>query len=193
MDAHHRRVGDERNRAVSRHELAQPVERPELVVDPGRCEDPAVDVVRSRIGDLAIQRLPLPPEAAELRLVLRKRALAAPAALPRSVRVDVEQHRERRPRELVANLGRGDRAAAEREHARLTALEEEQRALQLVHAERIHAALLDDLRRAFVDVHCRTAEALCDRLHQRRLARPHEADQRDMPAERVQCHWMRCT
>ena len=45
VDAHHRRVGDERDRAVAGHELAEQLERTELVVDARGGEHRAVDVV----------------------------------------------------------------------------------------------------------------------------------------------------
>ena len=44
VDAHHGRVGDERDRAVAGHELAEPLERTELVVHAGRGEHDAVGV-----------------------------------------------------------------------------------------------------------------------------------------------------
>ena len=46
VDAHHVRVGDERDRAVAGHELAQQVERAALVVDAAGGEDRALDVGR---------------------------------------------------------------------------------------------------------------------------------------------------
>ena len=58
VDAHHRRVGDERDRPVARNELAEPVERAALVVDAGRGERRTVasPLRDDRVGDLAVQR-----------------------------------------------------------------------------------------------------------------------------------------
>ena len=52
VDAHHRRVGDERDGTAAGHELAEPVERAELVLDAGGGEDDAVGVGGDRVGDL---------------------------------------------------------------------------------------------------------------------------------------------
>ena len=78
VDAEHRRVGDERDRPVAGNELAEARERAELVVHAGRSQDDAVDVAarNDRVGDLAVERLPLGVQARELLFVLSERALA---------------------------------------------------------------------------------------------------------------------
>ena len=117
VDAHHRRVGDERDGAVAGHELAEPVERAELVVDAGRGErsTPSTSpLATTASATCAVERLPLVVQPAEHLLVLRERAVAALAAPPGRVDVDVEEHGERARRRAVVRVPERDRAAAER-------------------------------------------------------------------------------
>jgi len=71
--------------------------RAQLVVDAGRSKDDAVDVsaLHNSVRDVAIERLSLGVEAAELLLILREWTSAADP-LPRHLHVDIEQHGEGR-------------------------------------------------------------------------------------------------
>ena len=110
------RVGDELDGAVARHELAQPLECPELDVDAARSEHDVVGVVGARIGDRVVERPPFLVEAAELRLVAGERTVAAACPLPGGLDLDVEEDGEGGVPQGRSHLGDRHRAAAEREH-----------------------------------------------------------------------------
>ena len=76
------RVGDERDRAVARDELAEHVERVELDVDARGGEHDAVHVERRGVGDVVVDGLPLAMEGVEGVGVARERPVGAarPAA-----------------------------------------------------------------------------------------------------------------
>ena len=93
--------------------------------------------------------------------------------------------------QLVANLLGRDGAPAESENARHAPFEREQRALHLLRAELLEAALANGLRRSLIQVVAGTPEALGNRPDERRLPRTHEPDERDVPVERVQGHAIR--
>ena len=118
MDAHDGRVGDERNRAGSGDELAQPFERAELMVDPRRGENHTVGIGCDGVRRLAIQRPALLEQLAELDLVLREWTIAAAHTLPRGVDLDLDEHRQRAVGKRVSHRRCLDGAAAERNHGR---------------------------------------------------------------------------
>ena len=81
VDPRHARVGDEGDRPVSRDEPAAPGEGVALDMHAARREHGAVDVPRTRVGDLLVHRLPVLVQPTERILVPGQRALAAaPAA-----------------------------------------------------------------------------------------------------------------
>ena len=115
MDAGDDRLGDE-GRARSRDELPRRASA-DLDVDAGGCEHDAVGVVARASADLVVERAAQLEAAAELALVLRERAIAVTRALPRRLDVDVEDDDELVAQQLP-NLGRLDRAAADRDDRR---------------------------------------------------------------------------
>src|SRR5207249_3802861 len=114
------RLSDEDSRARSRDQIPEQVQRARFDVDAGGCEDHVVDVACPRIGDLVVQRLPQLVPPPELGLVARERPAAALRASPRRVDVDVEVNDE--GIELVEQVPRLDRAAADGDHARFAAV-----------------------------------------------------------------------
>ena len=151
-----------------------------------RGQDDPVRVARGDVGDLLVERLPARIPLAKLGLVLRQGPAAPAHARPGQVDVDVQVDRE--DVELVQEVPRLDRAAADGDHARLAAaagLAEEPR-FEL--AKGTFSPLREDLPDRplgpldlIVDVEERPAQAPRDLAADRRLAGSHEADQRDMP------------
>ena len=96
VDAGDVRVADERDRAVARDELAEPLQRAALDVDAGGREHDVVGVAHDRVGDLGVERTPLLVELARSRSRScasgRSRALDS---LPAVVEVDVDQQGRR--------------------------------------------------------------------------------------------------
>ena len=194
VDAHHGRVGDKRDRAGARHQLAEPLERAELVVDAAGGEDHAVDVRRDRIRSATVERPALVVETAERSLVSSERTIARAHALPSVVDVDVEQHAER-PRRKGRPNGFGLHGpAAECDYRRLGCREDLTRSGILDRAECLLTLLeqrLDVDAERLVHVDPVPTEPLRDHRCHRRLPRAHEPNERDVAAERVQCHAMR--
>ena len=110
MDAVDDRLRDERRRRFD--EFGETLDRSDLDVDARGCENDAVGVVGTGIGDLVVERAADLEPAAELALVLRERPVAAARALPRGLDVDIENDNELVAQQL-ANLGRLDCAAAD--------------------------------------------------------------------------------
>src|SRR5207248_6584674 len=82
-----------------------------------RGQDGPVRVPRCAVGDLLVERLPARIPLAKLRLVLRQGPAAAAHARPGDVDVDVQVDRE--DVELVQEVPRLDRAAADGDTTRL--------------------------------------------------------------------------
>jgi len=90
--------------------------------------------------------------------------------------------------ERTADRFRLDRSAAEGEHRRALVAQRVQRRLGLEHAELRFASLLEDLRYRLVqrplqrqvEIDETAPDAVRDLHSERRLARAHEADQRDV-------------
>src|SRR3954468_16957680 len=198
VDPHHVRVGNERRRAVARHELAEPVEAAALPVDTRRGEGRTLGIVRDRVSDLSVQRPALGVETPELALVLSERPTGAAGAPPREIDVDVDQDHEVLG-DALPGLGARDGPAAEREHRRVGACEGEAHGVLLDPpelllsplgeelADRLAGALLD----RSVEIEEGTFEPLGQLPPERRLARAHEADEDDVAPERVQRQPMR--
>jgi hypothetical protein len=194
VDAHHLGVGDERHGSVAGHEVAEQLERPELVVDPRRREDDPVGVVRDRVGDLAVERLALAVEPAEEVLVLRERPIGLARAFPGRVDVDVDEHRERPLAQRRPHLLRLHRAAAERDDRGRRLAEGLARERRLGDPELHLAALREersdrDLRTPLqqpVGVDRAPSDPRRHLLGERRLPGAHEADEREVAVEGVQ-------
>ena len=158
VDAHHGRVGDERHGPVARHELAEPLERAELVVN-ARCgENHPVGIAarHDRVSGLAIELLTLRVERPELLLVLREWTVGSCGALPRRVGVDLEMDREGSAREPVAHGRALHGAAAEIENCRLSARQRVEHALRLLQAKRLLALRAEDRSDRHAGVHLRS-------------------------------------
>jgi hypothetical protein len=125
----------------------------------------------------------------KLLLVLRKRPIAAPRPPPRLLDRSVHPDRGRvRAKRLAGSAGL-DRPAAERDHGRHGRLEQGDRPLLLELAETRLALAREQLRdgpavvgsNQLVDVDELPSDARRSLRTQRRLARAHEADERDLP------------
>ena len=153
--------------------------------DSRRGEDDVVAVGPARVRDGLVQRAPSLVPLAELALVAGERTLASADAEPGSVHVDVEQEDERV--ELLEERPRLDRAPADGDHGRLACAAgfSHERCLDVT--ERRLSLALEELPdrsvRALdllVDVDEPAAEPRGDVSADRRLSRPHEADQDEM-------------
>ena len=180
------RVGDDLDRPVAGNELAEPLERAQLDVDPAGREDGAVQVVGPRVRSAIVERPALVVEPTEGCLVLRQRPVAAAGSPPRLPDVDVDEDREGPVAQRRPDLVGRDRAAAERDHRGRARAQRRKRVLGLARAERRLAAGLEDPRDRLlaldlaVDVDERTAEPRRQLLAEGRLAGAHEADQGDV-------------
>ena len=185
-------VGDERDAAPSGDVLAEEAQRPRLDVDPGRRERDLVGVAHARVRDLEVDRLALLVEPAEELLVLRERPVAVLDAPPRLLDLDVHEHGQRAVPQRLPHALRQDGAAAEREHRGDGIRERLDRQVLLELAEPGLAALGPERRdrgaelplELEVDVEERPPQARRRLRAQARLAGAHEADERDVPAER---------
>ncbi len=157
VDARDVGVGDELDGTVAGHEVAELVDRPRLDVDARGREQDAVDVARPRVGDLLVERLPLPVQRVELVLGPGERPVGARDALPGGLGVDVEEDGEgARGEERPGSLGEHG-AAAECQYDRLAARQHVVRDLLLERAEACLATRREQLRD-------RSARALLDLL-----------------------------
>ncbi len=116
VDSSHDRLRHERHGTGPGDELAQPFERTDLDVNARGGEDHVVDVARSRVCDLVVERLPQLVSAPKLRLVLRERSVAAADTRPGGLDVDLEQDDERLA-EHLSHLRRLDRSGADGDDA----------------------------------------------------------------------------
>ena len=159
-----------------------------------------------RVGDLAVERPPLLEEPPEVALVLRVRAVAAPRAPPGRVDVDVDEDGERLLASAVRTLGvvtapppRSSTARLARRRARSSiSLRLELRGTRPRPARAKNAPIESADPRSRSPRRASTAVAVRGARRptgEPRLARAHEADQRQVPVERVQrhAHWMRST
>ena len=157
------RVDDELDRAASRHEVPELVDRTSLDVDAGGREQDPVEVARMRVGHLLVERLPLAVERVERLLRPGERPRRPGDALPGGARIDVEKNRERALGEELARPFREDGAAAEGDDGRLPAGEDVPGDLLLERAESGLASALeqasDRLARARLDLAVEIDEA----------------------------------
>jgi hypothetical protein len=186
VDAGHAGVAHERG-CAGRRELVEPRERARLDVHGGCGQDGGFDVANPRVGRLLVDRRALLEEHAEVELVLRERPVRAAHAAPGVLDVDVDMERERVLAERVPDLRRAECASAEREHGRGTlpqALDREPRLLRpeegLALAEELGNAHPRQRLELAVDVDERTPEPPREVRAERRLARAHEAHERDV-------------
>ena len=186
-------VGDELDRPVAGHELAELVDRAQLDVDACGCEEDVVHVARVRVGDSLVERLAVAVQRMKLVLRLRERPSTACDTLPGGLRVDVEQHRERAAREVVPRPLGEDGAPTERDDDRLAAAQHVPRDVLLERPEARFAAgreqLGDRRPRPRLDLPVEVDEAPAETgrhdLADTRLPRAHEPGERQVAAERV--------
>ena len=165
-------------------------EQPFVDLDPRRGEHDLVHVVCHGLRNLVVERRALLVQRVKALLVLGERTVAAADPRPGGRGVDLDVNRERVLAERAPDLLGLDRAAAERDHGGRPAGERLQRRLGLQLAEVRLAARSEDLRdrlpqRALelaVEVDEPPAQPLGRLLAERRLARAHEADEREVPA-----------
>ena len=186
-------VAYEHNRPLPRHERPEPLERPGVDLHARRGEHDVVRVIAVRICDLVVQLAPTLVQRVKLGLITRQRPIATGAALPGRVGIDLEQHGECTVAQLVPDRRGLDRAAAQRDHGRVRQTQRCNRVTFLLQAELRLAAPLEELgdRRpevlfeVAVEVDEGTPEPLRDLRAEGRLARAHEADEREVPVQRV--------
>ena len=199
VDAGHGRVGDDLDRPVARHELAEELDRPDADVDTRGSEHDAVEVGRARICRLLVDRDSLLEAGAERALVGGERPSAPRGALPRGVHVDVDQHGKRARAQALSRLRREYGPTPERDHGWLRRVEDRCGDGLLEHSERRLTVAGEELGdrdpRASLDlaieVDKASAEAPCDLRAHRRLARAHEAGEREVAVQGVRGHRMR--
>jgi hypothetical protein len=193
VDPGHRRVGDERRGPVARDERAEELERADADVDARGGEDDVVEVVRDEVGRRLVERAPALVQLREAALVLRERPCGAPGTLPRRLERDVNPDRPRVSAQRLACPRRFDRPAAESEHPRVRRLEHRDRPFLLDLAEPVLAVAREQLGdrvavllgNELVDVDERQADQLGGLPAERRLARAHEADQREVAVHSI--------
>ena len=192
VDPRHARVADDLDRSRPGDELAELLERARLDVDAAGGQHDAVDVVGARVGDLVVDRATLLVELPKRRFVLGERPFRPAHPLPGSVDRGIEQHRHRALAEQRSRGRREHRTAAQRDHDRLRRLEHPGGEALLGLAKRAFAALeeLRDRRARLpldldVEIQEAPSQAVRHRSAERRLARAHEADERDVPVQRV--------
>ena len=182
------RVADDLDRPLAGNELAEPLERAELDVDAARGEHGAVDVARSRIRGVVVERLPLLVQRPERSLVLRQRPVAAADAAPRLLGVDLDEDGDgaiSRALERIwsvptapppsATTAGVDRAPGRRPRASTRGAGTPPR-----RRSRRSARSAPPRSISRVDVDERPPEPLRERRAERRLAGAHEADQGDV-------------
>jgi len=188
MQPEHRRVCEHLD-LTRRHELCEPRDASLLDDDPGGGQHDRLRLRGGHVRALLVERpAPLvePPEAL---LVPRQWPPAAADTSPGRRRIDVDPHRQRLLAQRPPDARRLDRAAPERQNRRPLVLERLDRRVSLEHAELGLPSLLEQLRHRLpgrlrnlaVEVDEPPAEPLRDLGAERRLARAHEADERDVP------------
>ena len=177
---------------VARHELLEQVDRPDPNIDRRSGEDYPVRVVRVGPGirDRLVHGQPFAKERVERLVVDRQRTPTLARPLPRGLGVDLEQHGERATREQLPRVGREHCAAAERDHRRLRPVECGRGNTGLDQPESRLAVAREDVldrrsRLAFdlpIEIDEGPAEPARDVAPERRLARAHEAGEREVSA-----------
>ena len=202
VDPGHVRVGDDLDGAGAGHELLEQLEGADPDIDPGSGEHDPVGVVGMGVGDLFVDRQPREVERVERLLVDRERPPALARALPRGVRVDLEQHRERAPERAQAASSAETTAPPPR------AITAGSGASSAADGDRLlgdpepgfpvpREQLLDRRARPALDLLVEVdegpAEPARDLAPLRRLSRAHEAGEREMAVQSVRGHRMRST
>ena len=155
-------------------------------MNPAGDEDRGVDVVGARVRGIVVERPPLLVQRPERGRVLRERPVAALDAVPGLLGTDLDEDRQGSIAQGLSDLVRPDGPSAEGDHGRARRVERLAGELRLAQTKRCLAPGFEDLRDRLltldlpVDIHERTAELLRERAAERRLARPHEADQGDV-------------
>ena len=180
------RVADDLDLSACGHELAEPLQRARFDVHAAGGEHGSVEIGRAGVRGVVVERPPLLEQRPERCFVLGERPVAALDAEPCLLGVDLHQDRHGAIAQRLPDLVGADGAAAERDHRRARRVEGVAGVLRLAEAERGLAAGHEDLRDRLlpldlaVDVDERPPELLRERGAERRLARAHEADQRDV-------------
>ena len=156
-------------------------------MDAGRREDGVVGVADDRVCGVGVERSPLFVQPLELVVVLCERTVAAANALPARLDVDVEPERRRAVGEQLARRRGGDGTAAEHDDRAGTAEQCFGHRRFLDDAKRRLAVLVevvgnrpDQALEIRVDVGQRRTDARGELPAERRLTRPHEADEREV-------------
>ena len=187
VQTEHRRVRDHLDLTVD--QLGQSREQPLFDVDPRCCEDDPVHVAGDRVRRLRVERRAALVQRMEARLLLRERPVSPTDAIPGGRRVDLDVNGQRVLAKRAADRLGLDRATAERDHGRPLAGKRLERGLGLELAEVRLAAFAEDLRdrlpqRALelaVEVDEPPPQPLSNLRAERRLARAHETDEREVP------------
>jgi hypothetical protein len=160
-------------------------------LDLERGEQHIVDAPHRRSGNLVVQGLSLVEERPERFFVPRKRTIASPDALPRRRGVDLDPDGVSTTAQKVAGALGKDCSAAERDHCRLRR-GEHLRSELLFDATELRFASVEELgdgSMAAFDLTVEIDEGSPAQprgfLTQRRLARAHEPDEREVTPERT--------
>jgi len=187
MQLQHVFVGDHRDGAVN-IEIGQPAPRDHYLE---RGEQHIVDASHRSGGDLVVQGLPRVEERPERFLVARKRTAASPDALPGRRGVDLDPDGMGTTAQKVARALGKHCSTAERDHGRLGGGEHLRREL-LLEATELRLASLEELRdgsmasfELSVEIDEGSGAQPRGFLTERRLARAHEADEREVTPERT--------
>jgi hypothetical protein len=187
MQLEHVFVGDHRD-GTANVEVRQSTTRD---LDLERGEQHIVDAPRGTSGDLVVQGLPLVEERPERFFVPRKRTIASPNALPGHRGVDLDPDRVGTTAQKVARALGKDCSAAKRDHSRLRRGEHLGSELRF-DATELRLAPLEELGdgsiAAFdlaVEIDEWSPAQPRGFLTQRRLARAHETDEREVTPERA--------
>ena len=191
------RVADDLDRPLAGNELAETLERTGLAVDTARSEDGTIDIPRSCIRGVVVERLPLLVQRPEGRLVLGQRPVAAADAAPGLLGIDLDEDRHGAISERRTNLIDSDCATAQRYHCWGHRAQGVDRVLRLAEPEGSLTSGLEDPRDRLhpldlgVDVDERPPEPFRQGFAEGRFAGAHEADQGDVTVYGVRGHSMR--
>jgi hypothetical protein len=187
MQLEHVFVGDHRDR-TGNVETGQSTPRD---LDLERGEQHIVNALYRGSGDLVVQGPPFVEERPERFFVPRKRTIAWPDALPGRSGIDLDADRVGTTAQKVARALGKDCSAAERDHGRLRRGEHLGSEL-LFDATELRLAPLEELSDGSMAAFDLTVEIdegspaqPRSLLTQRRLARAHEADEREVTPERA--------
>src|SRR5215210_1758711 len=153
--------------------------------------DRFIGIIGGRVGGSGVHGLPHLVEPAELPLVPGERPIALPDPGPGAIGVDPKMNGERASVEEIARLNRLDRSAAERDDARLPRAEDVLGQVPLEGPE-VRLAALEELRNRpvivlddLVEVDEGAVDPPGDLSADGGLARTHETDEGEVPAERA--------